>query len=127
MAARWWAGLDAAVLRELAAIADRDTRPLPVDPDRMASELADMLARDDRPTIGWYTRNYVRPVPTQRPPRPPKPAAVARVAFHMIAEGYEPRIVARTVYQAAVKAGMDHDDAVEATAVGIARSGMREQ
>ena len=120
---RWWGGLDPSTLRELASLADRDTRPIPHDPERMAEELADMLGRGDQPTIGWYRKNYTYPTRPAAEPCPPKPAAVARLAFHMVAEGYEPRVVARAVYDAATAAGMSHDDAIEATAVGIARAG----
>jgi hypothetical protein len=82
-----------------------------------------MLARGDRPTIGWYKRNYTYPTPPGPEHFPPKPAAAARLAFHMVLEGYETRMVARAVYDAATAAGMSHDDAIESAAVGIARAG----
>lgn len=123
MTARWWAGLDPATLRELASLADRDTKPVPKDPDRMANELAEMLARNDRPTIGWFARNYDYPRPMGAEPRPPMPAAVSKVAMHMVLEGWEARVVARAVYEDATAAGMSHEDAVEACAAGIARAG----
>ena len=124
MVDRWWAGLDPATLRELASLADRDTRPVPKDPERMAAELADMAAHGDRPSVGWFQKNYDYPSrPRPAFTAPPNPGSVSRVAFHMCAEGYEPRMVAGAVYEAATAAGMSHDDAIESTAAGIARAG----
>ena len=54
---RWVAGLPAATLRELAAPAERRQRREFIDPERAATELAEMLAAGDRPTIGWYRRH----------------------------------------------------------------------
>jgi hypothetical protein len=116
------AGLDAATLQELAALADRDTRPVPIEPERMAAELAEIAEQGDRPTVGWFRRNLERP---SRPALcvPRNPASVARVAFHMVAEGYESRLVAGAVYDAATNAGMSRENAIEATAAGIDRAG----
>jgi len=54
---RWVAGLPAATLRELAALAERRQRREFIDPERAAAELAEMLVAGDRPTIGWYRRH----------------------------------------------------------------------
>lgn len=51
------AGLDGPTLRLLATIADQLERPRFVDPARAAEELADMIERGTRPTIGWYRRH----------------------------------------------------------------------
>jgi hypothetical protein len=117
----WLGALDPITLRELASLADRASRPVPVDPERMAEELAEMVDRGDRPTIGWFKRNYIRP---ERPVRnvAPRPESVISVACHMVLEGWEARLVARVVYDAATADGISHDDAIEATAAGIARA-----
>jgi hypothetical protein len=117
----WLASLDPVTLRELASLADRASRPVPIDPERMADELAQMAERGDRPSVGWFKRNYVRPE-RQVLNLPPKSASVANVACYMVTEGYQPRTVARVVYDAATASGMEHDEAIEATAAGIARA-----
>ena len=65
---RWTARLSARTLRHLAAIADRQERREFIDPERAAQELAEMICRNDQPTIGWYRRNLApKPPPEQRP------------------------------------------------------------
>jgi hypothetical protein len=51
---RWVAGLPARTLRELAALAERQERPEFIDTELAVTELVDMLAKGQRPTIGWY-------------------------------------------------------------------------
>ena len=63
---RWTAKLSARTLRHLAAIADQRERREFVDPERAAQELAEMIVRNDQPTIGWYRRNLAPP-PEQLP------------------------------------------------------------
>jgi len=54
---RWVAGLPARTLRELAALAERQERPAFIDTELAVTELVDMLAKGQRPTIGWYRRH----------------------------------------------------------------------
>jgi len=54
---RWVAGLPARTLRELAALAELRERPEFIDSELAVTELADMLATGQRPTIGWYRRH----------------------------------------------------------------------
>jgi len=65
---RWTARLSARTLRHLAAIADRHERREFVDPERAANELAEMICRDDRPTVGWYRRNLAPETPPEQRP-----------------------------------------------------------
>jgi hypothetical protein len=63
---RWVAVLPARILRELAALAERQERPPFVDPELAATELADMLAAGTMPTIGWYRRHRSLGTPEKR-------------------------------------------------------------
>jgi hypothetical protein len=66
----WTGGLSADTLRHLASIAERAERREFVDPERAATEIAQMLTNGTRPTIGWYRRNYV-PLPEALDPPVP--------------------------------------------------------
>jgi len=65
---RWTAKLSARTLRHLAALADRQERREFIDPERAAEELAEMLSRNDQPTIGWYRRNLAPKTPPDQHP-----------------------------------------------------------
>ena len=54
---RWVAALPARTLRELAALAERQKRPEFIDTELAVTELVEMLAKVQRPTIGWYRRH----------------------------------------------------------------------
>jgi len=55
---RWVASLDAATLRELAALAERRSTVRRIaDPAQAAQELAEMADRGTMPTIGWWHRH----------------------------------------------------------------------
>ena len=56
----WVAALPAKTLRELAALAERSKRPEFDDPAAAAVELADMLTKGVKPTLGWYRRHRRR-------------------------------------------------------------------
>jgi len=56
----WVAALPPRTLRELAALAERSTRPEVTDPVRAAAEIAEMLEKGTRPTIGWWRRHTAR-------------------------------------------------------------------
>ena len=56
----WVAALPPRTLRELAALAERSSRPEVIDPVGAAAEIADMLKQGTRPTIGWWRRHTAR-------------------------------------------------------------------
>ena len=67
-----WVDLDRlspSVLRHLAAAQERASRPEYDDNDAMAEELAHMVMKGTRPTIGWYRLHRSRATsPSTSPP-----------------------------------------------------------
>jgi hypothetical protein len=118
-----FASLDADTLSHLAYLAREQQRPKAIDPALAARELAAMVERRTRPTIGWYRRRFIFPRANQAP-RPPSLEAITRATTGMVGGPWPLEVVAETMVTVAIEEGVSETDAIEAVALGIAQQGV---
>ncbi len=83
-----------------------------------AGDLANMLHRGLRPTVGWWRRHSTRPKVAVLIASP-SAEVIALTAVGMLEDGWEVEVVAEAVATAAIDGGLGREDAIAATAEGV--------